>query len=139
MTRFCQTTCWQVRRDKGGIKKKVSERIAKRRAAVSDEMKETARKKRSRAIMSDKTREAVRKTVKEQKNRKRIDAINEKCKHPAGFDFVIHDKNDLAQKMIDIRHDLGGMSYECCYCKGKGFECEVKGESTNPDNPGEKC
>ena len=39
---------------------------------------------------------------------------------------------------MDIYHHPGGISSECCYCKGKGFECEVKGESTNPDNPGEK-
>ena len=55
---------------KEAARKKKRQDSAKRRAAMSDEMKETARKKRSRAAMSDKTREAIRKKEKEQKKQK---------------------------------------------------------------------
>ena len=48
---------------------------------------------------------------------------------------MIHDKADLAQKMIDVRYDLGPMNKVCHYCKGKGFEREVKGQWSDPDDP----
>ena len=47
---------------------------------------------------------------------------------------MIHDKADLAQKMIDVRYDLGPMNKMCHYCKGKGFECKVKGQWLDPDD-----
>ena len=47
---------------------------------------------------------------------------------------MMHDKADLAQKMIDICYDLGPMNKVCHYCKGKGFECKVKGQWSDPDD-----
>ena len=71
---------------------------------------------------------------KKRRKEKKVADIKKKCKNPAAFNFMIHDKADLAQKMIDVRYDLGPMNKVCHYCKGKGFECEVKGQWSDPDD-----